>query len=303
MINTPKISILCSTYNHEKYIRQTLETFVMQKTNFNFEVLVHDDASTDGTQSVIKEFEEKYPGIVKSVFQIENQYSKGIRRAITKFLLPIAEGEYILLCNGDDYFTDENKLQIQADFLDKNPEYSMCFHPTRWFFENNEEPDSIFPEYKEGAKFTTEKLLEGNFMNTNAVMYRRQDYSRITKKNIVPGDWYLHLYHARFGRIGFINKVMAAYRRHENGIWWSSYKNPDMILKTHGSAHLTMYFELLKLYPEKKYRDIIFGNVSGLFRQLERIDKKGGVKILERIASEFPGEIFDFLMYNMNNRK
>lgn len=106
------VSVLCFAYNHEKYIRQAIEGFLMQKTSFGIEILIHDDASTDKTQEIIKEYQEKYPDLVKTVLQTENQYSKGID--VCKFLINIAKGKYIAFCEGDDYWIDERKLEKQV---------------------------------------------------------------------------------------------------------------------------------------------------------------------------------------------
>lgn len=122
----PLVSISCITYNHEPYIVQALDGFLMQKTSFPFEVLVHDDASTDRTADIIREYEKKFPEIIKPLYEEENQWIKG-RRGSAEFNFPRAKGKYIALCEGDDYWIDENKLQMQVDFLEKNPEYGMCY--------------------------------------------------------------------------------------------------------------------------------------------------------------------------------
>ncbi len=121
------VSVFCATYNHEKYIRKCLDGFIMQKTNFKFEVLVHDDASTDKTADIIREYEEKYPDIIKPIYQTENQYSKGVQIGVT-FQYPRAKGKYIAFCEGDDYWCDENKLQRQFDIMESHPECSICVH-------------------------------------------------------------------------------------------------------------------------------------------------------------------------------
>ena len=122
----PVVSICCITYNHEPYIRDCLEGFVMQQTSFPFEVLIHDDASTDHTADIIREYEAKYPDIIKPIYQTENQYSKKIGSINATFNYPRAQGKYIALCEGDDFWNDENKLQIQYDFMEAHPDYSMC---------------------------------------------------------------------------------------------------------------------------------------------------------------------------------
>ena len=130
----PLVSIFCITYNHSSYIRQCLDGFLIQKTNFPFEVLIHDDASTDDTAGIIKEYEAKYPDIIKPIYQVENQYSKGLDINIV-YNLPRARGKYIAMCEGDDYWTDPLKLQKQVDFLESHTDYSMCFHSV-WKLEN-----------------------------------------------------------------------------------------------------------------------------------------------------------------------
>lgn len=120
------VSIRCTAYNHEKYIRDALEGFVMQKTNFRFEAIVHDDASTDGTAAIIREYAEKYPDIIKPIYETENQYSKH-DGSLTKIMNEACKGKYIALCEGDDYWIEPYKLQKQVDFLESSPDYSMCW--------------------------------------------------------------------------------------------------------------------------------------------------------------------------------
>ena len=122
-----KVSVLCVTYNHANFIRQALEGIVSQKTNFRFELIVHDDASTDGTADIVREYAAKYPEVVVPILQTENQYTHGgcIAR---RFLWPRIRGTYVAFCEGDDYWTDVRKLQLQADWLDAHPSSGLCFH-------------------------------------------------------------------------------------------------------------------------------------------------------------------------------
>lgn len=241
-----KVSIFCLTYNQNDYIRQCLDSLLMQKTDFEYEILINDDASDDGTADILKEYRKKYPEKIRLNLQTENQYSMGVRNMIPRFLLPKARGEYLAMCEGDDYWTAPDKLQIQVDFLEKHPDYSMCFHPVRVVFENGEQQDAIFPESSKKNDFTTEKLITANFIQTNSVMYRKQNYINLAI-DIMPGDWYLHLFHAQFGKIGFINKVMSVYRRHEGGIWWKDENNKTEFWGINALKHLNFYIEVLKL--------------------------------------------------------
>ena len=125
----PLVSIRCTVYNHEPFLRQCLDGFVMQQTTFPFEAIVHDDASTDGSVAIIREYAEKYPDIIKPIYETENQYSKrdgSLRKILEAATHPSAK--YIATCEGDDYWTDPQKLQIQVDFLESHPDYSLSAH-------------------------------------------------------------------------------------------------------------------------------------------------------------------------------
>ncbi len=126
-MDPPLVSVCCITYNHEPYIRDAIEGFLMQETDFPFEVIIHDDASTDKTAEIVREYAEQYPQIIKPIFQTENQYSKGVGVSAT-YVWPRAQGEYIALCEGDDYWTDPKKLQVQANYLQKDHKCTFCFH-------------------------------------------------------------------------------------------------------------------------------------------------------------------------------
>lgn len=217
------VSVGVLAYNQIEYIKQCLDSLLMQKTNFNFEILINDDCSTDGTIEIIKEYEQKYPDIIKPIYQKENQFSKG--KAMSKnFIFPRISGKYFALCEGDDYWTDENKLQKQVDFMEANPDCSLCFHYVKRIFENNQmRKDDIFPtQTMKTQGFTFKNLLKYNFIQTNSVMYRFNAVKNIFDKfpeNILPGDWYLHLLFAKQDKIGFLNETMSAYRVNQNSIW------------------------------------------------------------------------------------
>ena len=119
-----KVSVMCLTYNHKNFIREALDSFVMQKTTFPFEILVHDDASTDGTDDIVREYIAKYPDLVRGVFQTENQFTKTGEYPYIH-IYKLAKGEYIANCDGDDYWVDPLSLQIRVDFMDAHPEYIM----------------------------------------------------------------------------------------------------------------------------------------------------------------------------------
>lgn len=133
--NNTMVSIICAAYNHEKYISKAIDGFLMQKTNFKYEILIHEDASTDNTAKIIKKYELQYPDIIKVIYQKENQYSQGIN--VFEILLNKAKGKYLAFCEGDDYWIDCNKLQKQVDFLENNKNFSAIFHNAIVVDENN----------------------------------------------------------------------------------------------------------------------------------------------------------------------
>lgn len=249
-----KVTVLCITYNQEKFIKQALDGFVMQKTNFDFEVIVGEDCSTDHTAEIVKEYADKYPDIIKPHIRKKNL---GIEDNFFE-IASIPKSGYVALCEGDDYWTDPDKLQIQVDFLDTHPECSVCFHPVRIVYEDVTKPDELFPSAQmlfNKNILTLEYLLIHNFIQTNSVMYRwrfnnSERIQDVFPRGIIPGDYFLHLLHAQKGKIGFINEIMSVYRRHKDGIWRDSEANMDAIHLKYGVKELKFYLELEKAFPE-----------------------------------------------------
>ncbi len=290
--HAPKVSIVSISYNQEAYIAQALEGFVSQKTTFRFEVIIGDDCSTDKTASIIHEYAKKYPDIIKPILRKKNA---GVQKNLID-VLQHAKGAYIALCEGDDFWTDISKLQRQADFLDENPEFGLVFHPVRVFFEKQEQVDSVYPAPDQRKDFTVEGLLKRNFIQTNSVMYRRRHYDDTMPLDILPLDWYLHLYHAKGSKIGFINRVMSAYRRHEGGVWWNSDRDFTALWVRHGLAHFRLYDEILKLYgSDKKHEAIIRQHIYNLLMNILKLDSADSHPILERLAAQHSGDLATFV--------
>jgi glycosyltransferase involved in cell wall biosynthesis len=303
VVPKPIVSVRTSAYQHAKYIKQCIEGVLMQKTNFPIEYIIGEDFSTDGTREIVLEYAEKYPDVIRVVTADYNVGMKANgRRCIERM-----RGKYIAVCEGDDYWTDPYKLQKQVDFLEKHKDYAFCFHPVRVFFENKEEEEFIAPQVDANneVNFTVKRLLQGNFIYTNSVMYRKQK-DESTPPDVIPGDWYAHLYHAQFGKIGFINEVMSIYRRHPGGIWWDSHKNKDQIWVKYGLGHLALYAELLKLYGDNaEYRDILNTHIFHALTQLIEVDKKYIKDLLATALHKFPNlaEIFILGQYQSLNAK
>lgn len=222
------VSIICITYNHEKFIKDALESFLMQKVDFNYEILIHDDASTDNTAKIIREYERKYPDLVKVIYQKENQYSKG--KPVISNLYKIAKGKYFAFCEGDDYWIDKNKLQKQVNFLEKNKEYSATYHNVLIVNENGKEIN----DGRETFPIREEQDIQGVpedfsfFPGQGATIVSRNFYQKLLKKNIdidvykTNGDMKLPIIFLSMGKIKIFEDIMAIYRRIYTGDSWNA---------------------------------------------------------------------------------
>ena len=213
----PLVAIHCLVYNHEPYLRDCLEGFVMQQTNFPFVTIVHDDASTDSSAAIIREYEEKYPDIIKPIYETENQYSKrnGSLGRIMNAAIDATGAKYVAMCEGDDYWTDPLKLQKQVDFMEANPEYSICFHKVKRLIQQTGEFRDEIDVRDMPGRSTIVDLVEGNYIHTPSVLYRI--YPKIIKQclNMIPcffGDYTTWLLLANEGDIFKFEDIMAVYR-------------------------------------------------------------------------------------------
>jgi glycosyltransferase involved in cell wall biosynthesis len=213
---TPLVSIACITYNHAGFIRDAMEGFLMQKTTFPFEILIHDDASTDGTAEIIREYEEKYPGLIFPLYQSENQYSKGVRGISTRYNIPRARGKYIAICEGDDYWTDPLKLQRQVDFLQENEEYvAVAENGMIFFTENNEE--RLFSKNPARDLCIEEMIMKRRFP-TASVVFRKQAISNYLNEVKLSNDTIIWCYLASKGKFRYNTEVSSVYRRGLHGV-------------------------------------------------------------------------------------
>ena len=207
------LSIKCNTYNHEPYIAQCLEGFVMQKTNFQFEVLVHDDASTDKTADIVHDYERRYPDVIKPIYEIENQWSKH-DGSLTRIQNSRIKGKYIAICEGDDYWTDPNKLQKQVDFMEANPEYGMCYTQVRVFLQQEKCIDGVLGDCFESF----DSLLKKNVIPTLSVCMRTIQYFSYLedvhpeKRGWLMGDYPIWLWISYNSKVKFMPFVSGVYR-------------------------------------------------------------------------------------------
>lgn len=248
------VSISCTAFNHENYIREAIESFLMQKTDFKFEILIHDDASTDRTAEIIKAYEKQYPDIIKPIYQTENQYSQGI--AIEKLNTERAKGRYIAICEGDDYWSDPSKLQKQVDFMEKHPECSLCVHGGFVVNASDKKVLQYNRPSKSNKYFTVEEIIEGGggLFITNS-MFFRTEYSNFKPRfyEIASvSDYPLAIHLALVGGVYYMDEYMSAYRVGDLTSWTS--KNLADFDKTlQHYRKISNMLDELNLYTEFQY--------------------------------------------------
>jgi glycosyltransferase involved in cell wall biosynthesis len=207
------VSVFCQTYNHAPYIRQCMEGFLMQKTSFPFEVLIHDDASTDETADIIREYEKEYPSIIKPIYQTENQYSKNVD-IWGIYQYPRAQGKYIAICEGDDYWIDSFKLQKQVEHLETHTECGMVYTKVRYW---NEQKKVFTRDFGKMVSYDS-LLLDGNYVSTPSVCLRKSLLQKYVaaihpeQQGWLMGDYPIWLFISYISSIYYIDNVTAIYR-------------------------------------------------------------------------------------------
>ena len=254
------VTIQCLVFNHGPFLRKCLDGFVMQKTSFRFEAIVHDDASTDDSASIIREYAEKYPEIIKPIFETENQYSKkdGSLRRIMRNAL---RGKYIAICEGDDYWTDPGKLQKQADYMEAHPECSLCFHNAIIHWYDGREPDSVFAEIEE-RDYDGVELCKKWLTPTASYFFKSpiyDEYTRIMNSHpqICIGDSPMLLACAKAGTIHGFPDIMCVYGKHSSG--WTQYSD---CRRTFQSA---LSWEAQRAVFGKEYHEVMTDTLTGQY--------------------------------------
>lgn len=248
------VSIWCMTYNHEMYVRDAIEGFLSQKTSFRYEIIIHDDASTDNTVKIIKEYEQKYPDLIHSICQKNNQYSRN--QPSTKWIWDIAaqncKGKYIAICEGDDYWIDVQKLQIQVDFLETHSEYIMAVHDAV----NVDYVNHVVKSgsaYDKDCKVSSRDIIMQNKCIFSASMVYRREVLQMNGFFVNSGisDYPILLYSLEKGKIFYFTRIMSVYRQHHEGSWSRSFMNGE-IRWPHSILMIEFLMQYNK-YTNKKY--------------------------------------------------
>lgn len=233
-----KVSVIVHTYNHEKYIRQTLDSILSQKVNFQYEVIIGDDASPDSTPVIIQEYQAKFPDIIKPLLHPKNLGGYGKNNTLAT--LAVCKGKYIAAMDGDDYWTNPLKMQKQVDFLDNNPDFVACFHNALIHFEDGSAPDTYVNDASQREVTTIEDLVgedEVWYMATSAVMFRNgiiKEYPQWFHES-KSGDIPRYILLGKYGKFFYINELMSVYRKNNGGMSFTDGKqDADFLLNRIG---------------------------------------------------------------------
>lgn len=253
-----KVSILCLTYNHEKYIGKTIDGFLRQKTNFPIEIIIHDDCSTDNTPKIIEEYKNRFPDKIKIIQQKENQYSKNIGIMRT-YVEPVAKGKYIALCEGDDFWTSEDKLQKQIDYMEQHEDCVCTYHAVNYIRDNKIVGNDI--SFKKECDVDADTIIAkgGLFCATLSLVYRNgiiNDYPKFREMADI-GDYPKQILLALRGKVHYFPEIMGCYRFFSIGSWTETInKNISKNIK-HWKTEIEWMEELDK-YTNYKYSNSIY---------------------------------------------
>lgn len=279
------VSISCITYNHENFIKEALDSILMQETNFNYEILIHDDASTDSTPDIIKEYEEKYPDLIKPIYQKNNQYSKGIK--VNAMNVERALGKYIAICEGDDYWTNPHKLQEQFDYMQDHPECSVCVHAGHSVNLDSKVIDKPLRPNNGNKIYNIGEIISGGggLFATNSIFYRRElCLERPKFFNTSPvGDYPLIIYLSLKGSVYYVDKFMSTHRINVPGSWTkSTLRNFGMLLSYYERTILMLNeldeytrFEYNKVIKERKNKmEFNIHLLNGNYKDIRKTEYK-----------------------------
>lgn len=241
-----EVSVLCLAYNHAKYIEEALNSIVMQKTDFAFEVVIHDDCSTDGTTEIIKKYALQYPDLIKPIYEKENQYSKG-KNVFIDLSVPYIQGKYIAFCECDDYWTDDSKLQKQYISMEAHPELDMCAcRAVEIFGCDKRELQEIRPQKSDSILTVEEVILGGGrYLATASLFFRKSLFDSLMEfEKILSFDYTHQIKGALRGGIYYLDSKMAVYRREADGSWTVRTGKDKEKRKDHIKKEMSMLREL-----------------------------------------------------------
>lgn len=270
-----EVSIICNVYNQEAYLEEAIESMLAQRTSFDYEIIIHDDVSTDRTIDIIKKYTAAYPERVTAIYERENQYSKGAD-FITPMIKDTAKGKYIAICEGDDFWIDENKLQLQRDTLESHLECDMCACWGCTVTEDGKrEISHIRPRTGNGILPAESVILGGGqYLVTAGLFFRRQMYEDMMEfEKITPLDYAIQIKGSLRGGIYYIDKKMAVYRRYAVGSWTNDVLKNKEKLKVQWSIEKRL-LETLDSDTNGKYHEAIMERMKAYVPFEQQMESK-----------------------------
>ena len=269
--NNPKVSILVTTYNQENLVTQAIDSILTQEVNFAYEIVIGEDASSDRTREIVIGLGKQHPDKIRVLLRNREEADRDRRVGLAGKInylnaLRSCRGQYIAILDGDDYFTSTHKLQRQVDFLDTHPECAICFHNVLAVYDDDSKAPEKLCSADQQHISDLEQLLWGNFIPACSIMYRREPIVDIPDWFLTAkmGDWPLNIFKAQYGKIGYLDEVMAAYRVHVAGVWSLRRRSHQILtsIKVLDNIDRDLGF---------KYRDSIRGSKTRLFFELAEL--------------------------------
>lgn len=306
------VTILTTAFNHEEFIAQAIEGVVSQKTNFRYQMVIHDDASTDRTAEIIRDYASRFPEKIIAICQTENQYSKGID--VYDFMMPHVHGKYVAMCEGDDFWCDETKLQRQVDFMESHPEYSACVHNTWEEAYSTKERTLLFPQKEERDIPFAEICLHGSGGYHASSLLTKKEYwfAKMPAWYYMGngiGDYPFAIYLALQGPIHFFPGIMSVYRIFTPSSW--SRQNMMGSLEKQEKIHrdLIKMLEAVRSSDGKKYAKELTDAIAfqkkdifELYRGKNVPSRKKLQLFLEQPYSNKKKLVLDMVQYKLKKR-
>jgi glycosyltransferase involved in cell wall biosynthesis len=270
------VSIVCPTYNHVEFIRDALDGFVMQDTDFKYDVFIFDDASDDGTSEIVREYEKKYPEIFNVFISVENTWRSPERtRIINELYQKYITGKYVAICEGDDYWTESNKLQCQVEYMEKNPDCMMTSHASLWI-DYEESQRKIFKPYATSGIIKAEDIIlqpNGNISTASLIMRKEIFFKEKLFPTCDVGDWPWQLYAISKGNVYYFDKVMSVYRYMTPGSWTKKISGSFEKIIIHNIG-MTEFLKKYDYYTHYKFHDSVRKKrISYLYGCVNAIDE------------------------------
>lgn len=284
------------TYNHENYIQDALDSFLEQKVNFKYEIIVHDDASTDETADIVKSYEQKYPNLIKGIYQVKNQYDRMIW-LLFSFIQNVCKGKYVAICEGDDYWIDYHKLQIQVDYLESHPECVLTIHDAIKINYKDKTIKAMTPFKDEGYLLPKDVIIQDQEITPTASMVLRRsaadmDLNGLFVKLGIIGDYPLMLYLQEKGKIFYFDRIMSAYRYMHLNSWSVVHYSSDKLKNFKHIMELIEFMMNYNVYTNAKYEKYVISKIHCCFEHLlysvfEFRKKKKGIDYFLKICKEY----------------